>query len=168
MNTQLRNIILAIIGTAVIVGGIVWISLSGSSTAAVPEWSASALEVQESFYDFGTISMAAGKVSHAFAVKNTGTEPVNIMKLFTSCMCTVVELDHNNRMIGPFGMQGHGVIPKISELLLPGESAQVIATFDPAAHGPSGTGLIRRIVTVETNSQTKPKLEISFSANVTP
>jgi len=168
MNEQIRNIVIAILGTALVIGGIAWLSRPGSQNAAPTEWSAGALEARESFFDFGTISMAAGKVSYPFVIKNTSPQLVTITKLFTSCMCTVALLDYNGKKIGPFGMQGHGVIPNISETLLPGEQARVVITFDPAAHGPSGVGAIRRIVTVETNSQTKPKVEISFGANVTP
>lgn len=169
MNEQIRNIAIAILGTTLVIGGVVWISHAPSRTATPAEWSAGALEAQgETLFDFGTISMAAGKVTHPFVIKNTSPQLVTITKLFTSCMCTIALLDHNGKEIGPFGMQGHGVIPNISETLLPGEQVRVLATFDPAAHGPSGTGNIRRIVTIETHSQTKPKIEVSFAANVTP
>lgn len=172
MNEQIRNIAIALIAGIVIIGG-VWISRTSSPSSDASQktpskWSAGALEARESFFDFSTISMAAGKVSHEFTVKNTSPQLVTITKISTSCMCTVALLKREGAQLGPFGMPGHGVIPSISETLLPGETVRVVATFDPAAHGPSGTGKIRRIVTVETNSQTKPKIELSFAADVTP
>ncbi len=48
----------------------------------------------------------------------------------------------------------------------PDQGAELVVTFDPAFHGPSGTGQISRIVTVETNDQNNPTLEFKLSANV--
>ena len=167
MNNQTRNIIVGALAGAAIVGGIFWISQKPSLTTAQSEWSASALEAQETFYDFGTISMAAGPVRRAFALRNSGADPIAITKIITSCMCTKATLKYAGQTFGPFGMPGHGAVPSIRQEIMPGETAELEAVFDPAAHGPQGTGAIRRIVTVETNSQTKPKLDISFAANVT-
>ena len=169
MKNQTRGIILGILAT-VIVGGIIffaWQLTQKSTTTAQKEWSASALEAGETFFDFGTISMAVGSVRNSFAVRNTGTEPVAITKITTSCMCTKATLKNSGRSFGPFGMPGHGAVPSIRQEIMPGETAEIEAVFDPAAHGPSGTGKIRRVVYVDTNSQTKPKLELSFEANVT-
>lgn len=168
MSNQTQNIIVGALAGAAIIGGIVWISQRSSPTAAQSEWSASTLETQETFYDFGTISMAAGPVRRSFALLNTGTEPIAITKIITSCMCTKATLKYGGRSFGPFGMPGHGAVPSVRQEIMPGETAEIEAVFDPAAHGPAGTGAIRRIVTIETNSQTKPKLELSFAANVTP
>lgn len=168
MKNQTKGIVLGILATMV-VGAIIffiWNTTQSGETAAPKEWSASALAAQEQFYDFGTISMAAGKVRNSFAVRNDGTEPVSITKITTSCMCTIARLKTGERTFGPFGMPGHGAVPSIREEIAPGETTEIEVEFDPAAHGPSGTGMIRRIVYVDTNSQTKPKLEFSFAANV--
>ena len=47
------------------------------------------------------------------------------------------------------------------------ESMIVEAVFDPAAHGPEGTGKIKRLIYLETNSQTNPKLQLAIEAEVT-
>lgn len=124
------------------------------------------LAATETSFNFGDISMAAGKVSHNFTVKNTGTEAVAIEKIYTSCMCTEATLNARGETHGPFGMAGHGFIPKISVNLNPGEEAQVSAVFDPAAHGPAGVGKIQRSVYLENNAG--EPLELHFSATVTP
>ena len=54
----------------------------GSTTKAN---SASVLEALESDFDFGTISMKNGNVVKKFEVKNTGSEPIVINKVYTSC-----------------------------------------------------------------------------------
>lgn len=129
--------------------------LAGVGTLSVPEKS----------YDFGTISMAKGKVSHAFKIKNTGSSPVTIKKVFTSCMCTTATLKTALGTKGPFGMKGHAAVPEINTVIASGEEAEVEVVFDPAAHGPAGTGEIRRAVYVETEGSNKP-LELSFEAVV--
>lgn len=134
----------------------------GASVAS----SAGKLQQSENAFDFGTISMGKGKVSHEFIIKNSGTEAVTIGRIFTSCMCTTVSLTHKNKKFGPFGMEGMGALPKINEQIAPNEEAIVQATFDPAAHGPSGVGKIQRVVTVENNAGSP--LEFQFSAFVEP
>ena len=127
------------------------------------------LSAPEESFDFGTISMSAGKVTRKYALKNSGSSPVNVTKLFTSCMCTQASIATQNDRKGPFGMQGHGgSIPKINLEIKPGETAEVETVFDPAAHGPTGVGKVRRVVYVETDSSETPEIQLSFEANVTP
>ena len=45
----------------------------------------------KSEHDFGTISESGGVVSCEFAIKNSGTKPLVISKVTTSCGCTVSE-----------------------------------------------------------------------------
>jgi hypothetical protein len=118
------------------------------------------------FFNFGTVSMAAGKVVHKYAVSNVGSAPVTITRLSTSCMCTEATLVTASARRGPFGMPGHAPIPTLHERLAPGEMAQVDVVFDPAAHGPAGVGRIDRTVTLQ-NDAGQP-VELAFSAMVTP
>ncbi len=128
---------------------------------------AESLSADESFFNFGSISMAAGKVSHAYKIKNTGSDPIAVKKIYTSCMCTTAKLIMKEGSAGPFGMPGHAAIPTISERIAPNEEASVEVVFDPAAHGPGGVGKVRRVVYIETDAQKEP-FELSFEANVTP
>lgn len=128
--------------------------------------SAGALIAAESFYDLGTISMAAGKVSRVFKVTNSGGAPVQVKKIYTSCMCTTATLTTKEGSAGPFGMPGHATIPTISQAIAPNEEASIEAVFDPAAHGPAGVGKVRRTIYIEIDGQKEP-LELTFEANVT-
>ncbi|MEK7179454.1 MAG: DUF1573 domain-containing protein [Patescibacteria group bacterium] len=119
------------------------------------------------FFDFGNISMGAGNVSHVFKIVNTNKTAIVVSKIYTSCMCTVATLVTKAGRAGPFGMPGHATIASINQSIAPGEEASVEAVFDPAAHGPSGTGRVRRIIYLETDAQKEP-FELSFEANVTP
>lgn len=146
----------------------VGISSKSNQTAGVNATSAKTISATETFHDFGTISMAAGKVNHIYKIKNAGPESVTVSKLYTSCMCTTALLKWGGGERGPFGMPGHMPVPDINVTLPPGGEAEVEVVFDPAAHGPAGVGTIERVVYVETGSGPDNALELSFRANVIP
>ena len=161
-----------IIGIAIIIliaGVVVAISKSGdpeNKKANLIDGFPGNLTTEESAFDFGAVSMAAGDVSHLFKVKNTSAAPVKIAKIYTSCMCTTATYVKGDKKMGPFGMPGHGIQPKINQILEPGAEAQIEVVFDPAAHGPAGVGKIERAVYLEGESGLL--LQLGFSAVVTP
>lgn len=165
---NMNKTIIGVIGAILVLGGIIWMARPGSqSGTASSVRSSGTLAVKEANnYDFGTISMAAGNVSHQFKIKNTGNEGVNIEKIYTSCMCTTAMLKVGGKQFGPYGMPGHNAVPKIDQALNPNEEAVIEVVFDPAAHGPAGVGKIQRAVTIE-NSAGQP-VELLFAAVVTP
>lgn len=124
------------------------------------------LAAREASFDFGSISMAAGNVTHRYWFRNESTAPVLIRRIYTSCMCTTATLVKGARVINRYGMPGHGPVPSVNETLAPGEAAYVEAVFDPAAHGPAGLGPTQRVVTIESDAG-RP-LELHFTANVRP
>jgi hypothetical protein len=128
--------------------------------------SSSRLSTTQAKFSFGPISMARGKVKHRYPVTNTGTEPVVIRKLYTSCMCTTAALVKGGKAGEAFGMPGHTPIPTINVPINPGEEAFVEVIFDPAAHGPAGVGPIERVVTLENNGG--QPLQLEFAALVSP
>ena len=124
----------------------------------------SVLISEETFWDFKTISMADGNVSHDFVLKNNGREPIKITKIQTSCMCTNANLLTNDGKVkGPFGMHES---PPVNLEIMPNESVKLQAIFDPNAHGPAGVGIMDRSIYIDTNSSEKPRLELKFVANV--
>lgn len=155
------------VGVVVVIGGFVW--LARPSAVSEPKDNnpvASVLQAEETTFDFGTISMANGKVSHVFKVKNSGTEEVDVRKIYTSCMCTTASLKVGEETFGPFGMPGHGALPTINAAITSEGEGEVEVVFDPAAHGPAGVGKIQRTVVLENN--TGKLVELKFSAMVTP
>lgn len=142
---------------------------AATPAVAVPVAAAGAtggLHARESAFDFDSISMAAGKVTHRFWFKNEGAASVLIRRIYTSCMCTAATLVKGMKIINTYGMPGHGPLPAVNESLQPGESAFVDVVFDPAAHGPAGLGPTQRVVTIETD--TGRPVELHFAANVRP
>lgn len=124
------------------------------------------LKANDANFDFGTISMAAGNVSHRYWIRNTGDRPITVRKMYTSCMCTTATLIKGGRKSPTVGMPGHGFMPTLNETLAPNEAAAIEVVFDPAAHGPAGIGRTERLVTIQTDRE-RP-LELAFVVNVTP
>lgn len=95
-------------------------------------------------YDFGTIPAGPGNVSQVYYIQNTGTEPLEISNVTTSCGCTRALLSSS-------------VIP-------PGTRADLTAIFDPDYHDTEGP--VKRVIWLETNDPDQPVVAVSFTANV--
>lgn len=165
------GIIIGILFTIALFLGLAWLGRpapgkvnTGANLAGTS--ALNALVAEEQSFDFGTISMAAGNVSHAFRFKNTGNEPVAVTKLYTSCMCTTASLLLGDDKIGPFGMPGHGYIPSINKIIAGGEEGEIEVVFDPRAHGPAGVGPVERMVYLEQKG--RAPLEVGIKAVVAP
>jgi len=105
-------------------------------------------------------------VSHRYWFRNESAAPVLIRQVYTSCMCTTATLVKGMRVIGSYGMPGHGPLPAVNETLAPEEAAYVDVVFDPAAHGPAGLGYTERVITIEPGAGAP--LQVAFSAYVKP
>ncbi len=125
----------------------------------------SSLAAPEINYDFGTVSMAAGKVAHEFEIQNNSSSTLSLDKLYTSCMCTGAYFVSAGDRIGPFGMPGHGFVPGLGQRMEAGEKAKIEVVFDPAAHGPAGVGPIVRGIYLESAGSVK---EFGIKAVVIP
>ncbi len=128
----------------------------------------SELVTEEKSFDFGTVSMAKGKVNHLFKIKNTGSTQIKIMRIYTSCMCTEAMLVSGALRKGPFGMPGHDRLSNVNEIVDSGAEILVDVAVDPAAHGPQGTGKARKVVFIETDSAVSPILKLELDINVIP
>jgi len=168
MNNN-KNIIIGAVISILFLGGLVLVSKPSSAlpngNQTINTNSSGKISAEETSYDFGTISMAAGRVSHIFKIKNSSAEPAKIVKIYTSCMCTEAKLTTANGVKGPFGMPGHMSVPEVNITLKPNEEATVEVVFDPNAHGPAGVGKMDRTVTIETNSG---NVDLNFKVTVTP
>jgi len=159
-----------ILGTVIIIGGLIWVGKStinpNDLSTDLSNQSGSSLMAQELNFDFGTISMSNGKVGHEFTVTNSSNQPINIRKIYTSCMCTSVNFKFNQKKYGLFGMEGMGGLTSANITMNPGESGIVEAIYDPNAHGPAGVGPVDRFIYIEDKNGSQLQLEIK--AVVTP
>lgn len=120
--------------------------------------------------DLGQIPMKEGSVQLKYIFKNTTSQPLKLNNLYTSCMCTKAKIKTAKTETIYAGMKGHtsGLMPINPNITLdPGQEAQVLVEFDPNAHGPQGTGPMQRTIVIETNNQTQPMMEFTFSGTVT-
>jgi hypothetical protein len=78
-------------------------------------------------------------------------------------MCTTASIKTQDGQSPLFRMHQasswKGIVP-------PGATAELEVKFDPAYHGPTGTGKINRQITVESNDASNKILNFSVSANV--
>ena len=103
------------------------------------------VNIPRTVFDFGTIPPDPS-VAYVFAVQNTGTAPLTLSGLVTSCGCTVAELSSS-------------VIP-------PGQRADLQVTFDPDYH--VTVGEVTRVVWMRSDDPTQPWLEFRITADVQP
>jgi hypothetical protein len=161
-----KAIIIIVLVIVVMLGLMVW----GYSRMAPPTQAQlsekSSLTAPETFYDFGTISMAKGKVDHLFPITNPTDKDITIGNLQTSCMCTTAYIVNGSSKLGPFGMPGMGGVTT-ANAVIPAHATQAIdVVFDPAAHGPAGIGDIDR--TIDATQEDGGTLQLEIKAVVTP
>lgn len=159
-----------ILWTLIIVGLFALMWWGGQSQASLSSKdqieTKSALISDKNLFEFGTISMAKGLVSTVFRITNPTDKDINIESITTSCMCTKAYVLKDGDKKGPYGMPGHGVVPKANEIIKAGETRDIEIVYDAAAHGPAGVGPIDRFVFLEDTSGATLRLEIK--AIVTP
>ena len=97
---------------------------------------------EESSFDFGDI-LQGDKVEHIFAFENTGTAPLIITNVQTTCGCTAPEW------------------PK--EPVMPGESAEIKVIFNSAGK----FGRQNKVISVISNS-VAPVNQVKITTNVLP
>lgn len=155
---------------AVFAAGIISVAVWSSPSPEIAESASAAgqLAFSETDWDFGAVSMKNGIATKEIRVTNPTENPITVTRMETSCMCTTVQLVHENGRESPVnGMPGHGGGAAVSEILAPGEEARLLVRFDPNAHGPSATGPISRTVTIQTDSADQKNMTLRFSGNVT-
>lgn len=115
--------------------------------------------------DLGTLGISDGTVETTFRVSNGTAEPVQLVAVFTSCMCTEAVLEfQDGTTAGPFGMPGHELPVTLARTLAAGEAFDVRATFDPMAHGPDAVGPVKRAIALRSGNG--GMLQLDFTVNV--
>lgn len=161
-----KAIIIILIIVVAMIGLVAWSysKMSGPTQAQLN--TPSQLTASETLYDFGTLSMANGKVDHLFHVTNPTDKDISINNIQTSCMCTTAYFMNGTSKDGPFGMPGMGGSSAADETIPAHGTKDVDVVYDPAAHGPAGVGNIDRFIYVGQASGGTLQLEIK--AVVTP
>jgi len=168
MKEQIKTIIISLVLLAAVVSALIWFGNRGNKPepAAIGGLFGGVLTAKETAFDFGSVPIKGGLVNHEFTLENLSDKAVKIGEVSTSCMCTVAQVITGNKTYGPFGMPGHLGASKADAIVNPGEKVIVKATFDPAAHGPTGVGVVERQIFLNTGAA--ESVVLNFRANVTP
>ncbi len=128
-------IILAILGLAVF----------GYFKAVSSEGNAK-IEISPKSFDFGEIEYGQ-IVEHAFKVKNSGNDVLEIKRVATSCACTTGKVEKDK--------------------LDSGEETDLLVIYDSGAmSGPHGKGEQERIIYIKSNDPINPQVEVTIHAYV--
>lgn len=115
--------------------------LLGAAEAKKPQ-GAAVLELQHATYDFGDVPRRGGDLIHEFAFTNTGTVPLVLTRVVTSCSCLKASFAKRPVAPGESGVIRITYEPHKSE---PGAFNKVIYIYSNTASG-------RDLVTVQGNS----------------
>jgi len=156
MDEQIKNIFFVFLAVIIVVG-LVFISTNNNNPAKIV--------ISPEEYDAGTVSIADGNlVEKTFEVKNDGQGDLKINSIWTSCMCTNAHLRIGDKTSPEFGMHTQSTL--WSAKIPPGETGYLDVTFDPAFHGPDGTGSMVRVVYLTTNDASNKQAQVKMLINV--
>jgi len=102
------------------------------------------IELSATEFDFGTV-LKTEPVSQAFRVRNVGQGMLEITTVSTSCGCTTAAVS--------------------SRRLAPGETADLLVTYDPRVHG-GQTGQFMRVVYVRSDDPDTPEASLTMRVTV--
>jgi hypothetical protein len=101
------------------------------------------ISFKEEAFDFGTIKAADGSVSHVFDFTNTGSTPLIIQNVETSCGCTTPEWT--------------------KQPVLPGAKGFIKVSFNPEGR----SGQIDKTITIKSNAS-KPAVYLKITGSIIP
>lgn len=163
MSFEKKLILFTIISTLFIMGGGMIFLSSSQAPQITASQNAKAYTITPTSADWGQIPMYKGNVSKTFVIKNTGTDTLKLFNVKTSCHCTKAYVTIDSQDSPNFGMDSYS---SWTGEVVPGKEAKITAVFDPAFHGPTGTGPINRFISVETNDKANPKITFTVTGTV--
>lgn len=162
--TEKNFIIGIVIFTIAVLGGGIILAAKIATGARVETNSSAQAKVPEATFDWGKVGIAAGNVEKDFVIENTGSAPLKLFNVKTSCDCTTARLSQGAATSPIFGM--HTSSNFVMEVP-PGQKAILKVIFDPAYHGPDAVGPVTRQITVQTNDPGRGILTFLLTAVVT-
>jgi len=126
-----------------LLGALGWCIFTGSAVAApaVAGTSGPRIAVDAVDFSFGRVPNDRA-VEHVFKVSNTGTKPLVITRVATSCGCTAAMME--------------------SSVIDPGTSGKLRVQFNPKGQ----KQIVTRTVTIHSNDDSQPTLAVRVSAEV--
>ncbi len=99
-------------------------------------------------------------------MRNVGQSDLIITGLQTSCGCTTAVLETSQGISPVFSANLAENPTHWSLVLTPNETASLVATFDPMAHGSEATGEFRRVISIVSNDPLDSRLDVAFDVEV--
>lgn len=115
--------------------------LGAADTPARAQSAAPRIEVANPIYDFGSV-LSGIPVTHGFAIRNAGSAELRIVKVQTSCGCTVAESGNRD--------------------LKPGQSTEITVNFDTKHQ----SGHREREITVYSNDPSHPTTVLMLKGDI--
>lgn len=166
MKTDKIVIILIAVTTIIILGGIVLVaSKEGSGNTSIASYTLNDSErpkatTDSSFQDLGKMKVSDEKTAF-FTVTNSGSKPLILSKINSSCDCTFGKITINETSSPELGMHSRSTWQGTVE---PGKEAKVEVIYRPSIMPVKGE--VGRDVYVTTNDPEKPMLTFSVKAFV--
>jgi len=158
------KVILIFLGATILIGGGGIYLMSRSPNAAQLEKTEKAqFFTDHTNFDWGNIDYGGGDAKHTFEIKNSGETALKLANIKTSCMCTTAKIITRSGTSPAFKMHE---VSDWQGVLEPGETGKLEVDFDPTFHGPTGTGPVERIISVETSDPNKPNMEFNLKGVV--
>ena len=142
MKTQFYFRIIAIFYAVAAISIFIAPSANAQKEVVQKPLSKARIQFTEKQHDFGDLTQG-DVVTYKFAFQNTGTEPLMILNVQTTCGCTAPEW------------------PK--KPIPPGEGGEIVVTFNSAKK----MGRVNKIITVYTNGE-KPEEKLKIVTNILP
>lgn len=123
--------------------------------------------VEPAEIDLGKVPMEEQVVTVTFTVRNEGQSDLTITSLYTTCGCTTAVLETSEGTSPIFGANLAENRSDWSAVLVPGEEALLVGTFDLMFHGPDATGTFRRAIYIVSDDPLNSSKDVSFVVEVT-
>ncbi|MBI1742727.1 DUF1573 domain-containing protein [Candidatus Acetothermia bacterium] len=171
MNHKALWIVGVVVVAALIGGGLLFSQLSRSNGNSAQASNAQAtggtpsLQIEATDLDLGTLSVSEERAKE-IKLTNSGTGPLQISKVNTSCMCTFAQLVIDGKESPEFNMTMHMSAQEINwvSTLQPKQSATLRAIYRPKLMPVKGR--VDREIQFNTNDPTHPQVKVYLKAIV--
>lgn len=161
-----KSIIISLIVFIVFIVGLAFLFTAGQKPApSTLSYSASEsdrpkAQVGQTLFDWGEMKVSEVK-SQEYELKNTGTKPLQISNVNSSCGCTAGQIIYNGETSKEYSMHSQsGYVTEIA----PGDTATVRLTYRPATM--PVYGMVQREVYITTNDPENQKLVFGIKVKV--
>ncbi len=153
------------ISVALLIGSYLLINKPDEQQTKVLSYSATdknkpAAEINENFKKLGNIKVSDTSKT-TFKIKNSGTKPLQLSKINSSCGCTAGQIIYKGVISKEYSM--HSKSSDIFEIA-PNTEAELIIVYRPFTM--PVYGFVEREVYIFTNDPNNPKLSFKIQANV--